>query len=111
MQSGSHTASHTTAFDASDIFTGRWRADAGGHLKRKSNVIDVHHQQRGRGGAHARDDSDRAIDLSPRIHHRRDLRLQQPDVLAHRVARAIQLGEQIAPLIVDGEGARMRVGI
>jgi len=64
-------------------------------------VIDVHHQGRGRGGVDAIDDSNRPVDLSPRLARRTDLGLRQPDVFPHRGPRRGQLGDDIAPLVVD----------
>ena len=64
-------------------------------------MIDVHHQGRGRGGVDAIDDSNRPVDLSPRLARRTDLGLRQPDVFPHRGARRGEFRDHIAPLVVD----------
>ena len=70
--------------------------------------VDVERHGRGVDGI---DHGDRPVHGRSAVPRGRDLGLGQVDVFAHGRAGGIQLRDNIAPLVVDGEGARMRVGI
>ena len=70
------------------------------HLHGPVQVIDVHHEQRGR-CVHARDDGHGAIDNSPGPHRWGNFRLRQPDVLAHRRARRVEFRDHIPEHIMN----------
>ena len=57
------------------------------------------------------DDGQRDIHLRPRLPDRRDFSLGEIDVLPHRRTGGVQLGDHIAPQIVDKIPAWLRVGI
>ena len=73
-----------------------------GHLHGPVQMIDVHHEQRRRCGVDARDDGHGSIQRRAAAHRRCDLSFRQPDVLAHRRARRVQLGDHISEHIMNG---------
>ena len=71
------------------------------HANRPVQVIRVDVVGRGR-RVDAIHNRDRPVDLGARGGRRRDFRLGQPDVLAHRRAGRVEFGDDVAATVVDG---------